>query len=285
MSEKQDPKAYGKVAELLERMEIDNTLAKERIFKRLVNKIETGSIQPQNTKKDGIEKMNRKWKTATAAAAVVILIGGALSTTSYAQEMIQSILARFQVGNMEIVQYDKEVPVSETNIVSAGEKSGAQSAVRELPAVPQLTLQEARAATGMNFPAPTWVADFAYVNTVIHGKTMVEAQYRQGEKTVNFLISQGGENGIGTTDPVKTEMIEGKKVYFANGIVIWEEEGFTVELYAREDFDKATLGKIISSFAVGKALTQEEIDKAQTKWDSLTQTQKAGPAPAPAEGK
>ncbi|USG65832.1 hypothetical protein NDK47_00160 [Brevibacillus ruminantium] len=281
MSEKHDPKAYKDVVDLLENTETDNTLAKERIYKRLVNKIETGNIQPQHTKKDGITMMKRKWKTAAAAVAAVVLIGGALSTTSYAQEMIQSILARFQVGNMEIVQYDKELPVPGAN-ASAGQDRGAESGVVELPASPKLTLQEARSAIGMNFPAPSWVADFEYVNTVIHGKTMVEAQYKQGEKTVNFLISQGGENGIGTTGPVKTEVIDGTKVYFANGIVIWEEKGFTVEMYARDDFDTVTLGKIINSFAVGEPLTQEEIDKAKANWDSTVQTEKAGPAPAPA---
>lgn len=130
-------------------------------------------------------------------------------------------------------------------------------------------------ATGMNFPAPSWIADYEYVNTVIHGKTMVEVQYSHGEKTADFLISQGGENGIGTTDPVKTEVIEGAKVYFANGIVIWEHEGFTVELYTRDDFDTATLGKIIKGFAVGAPPTQEEIDMAKSKGDSMTQTEKA----------
>lgn len=280
MSEKHDPKTYGNIVELLEKAEINNSLAKERIYKRLVNKIETGTIQLQNTKKGGKALMNRKWKTAAAAAAVIVLIGGALSTTSYAQGMIQSILARFQVGNMEIVQY-KELPVSEKS-VSAGQDRGADSAVTEWPASPKLTLQEARLATGMNFPAPSWIADYEYVNTVIHGKTMVEVKYSHGEKTANFLISQGGENGIGTTDPVKTEVIEGAKVYFANGIVIWEHEGFTVELYTRDDFDTATLGKIIKGFAVGAPPTQEEIDMAKSKGDSMTQTEKAGPAPAPA---
>lgn len=281
MSKKHDPNAYGNVVDLLEHTEIDNALAKERIFKRLINKIESGTIQPQHSKKDGIAMMKRKWKTAAAAAAVVVLVGGALSTTSYAQGMLQSILARFQVGNMEIVQY-KELPVPEKS-VSADQDKGAESYMVEVPAAPKppkLTLQEARLATGTNFPSPSWVADFEYVNTVIHGKTMVEVQYSKGDKTVNFLISQGGENGIGTTDPVKTEVIEGTQVYFANGIVLWEDEGFTVELYAQDDFDTATLGKIIDSFKVGTPLTQEEIDKAKSNLDSLLQTEKAGPAPA-----
>lgn len=52
---------------------------------------------------------------------------------------------------------------------------------------------------------------------------MVEVQYAQDEKTVKFLISKGGENGIETTGEVKKEIIKGTTVYFANGIVIWED--------------------------------------------------------------
>jgi len=283
MSEKHDPKALERVVHLLENMELDNHLAKERVFKRLVNKMETGTIQPQRTKEDGISMMKRKWKTVAAATAAIIFIGGALSTSSYAQGMIQSILARFQVGNLEIVQYDKELPASET-VGSVEQDRETGSSVVELPIQPKLTLREARLATGMNFPAPSWVADYEYVNTVVHDKAMVEVQYKQEEKTVNFLISHGGENGIGTTDTVKTEVIAGKKVYFANGIVIWENEGYTVELYAREDFDFVTLGKIINSFEMGEPLTQKEIDNAKGLLESSMQSEKAGPAPAPATG-
>lgn len=283
MSEKHDPKAIERVVHVLENMELDNHLAKERVFKRLVNKMETGTIQPQRTKEDGISMMKRKWKTVAAATAAIIFIGGALSTNSYAQGMIQSILARFQVGNLEIVQYDKDLPVSET-VGSVEQDRDAGSNVVELPIQPKHTLREARLATGMNFPAPSWVADYEYVNTVIHGKAMVEVQFKQEEKTVNFLISQGGENGIGTTDTVKTEVITGKNVYFANGIVIWENEGYTVELYAQEDFDSVTLGNIINSFEIGEPLTQEEIEKAKGILESSMQSEKAGPAPAPATG-
>ncbi|MFS0840320.1 hypothetical protein [Paenibacillus sp. 1P03SA] len=280
MSEKQNPEAYEKVVDLLENMEVD-PLTKERIFKRVANKMETGTIQPENTKKDAIAMLNKKWKTAAATAAAVIIIGGALSTTSYAQGMFESILARFQVGNMKIVQTDKERPAPETNVPARQDKA-AESGEIKLPEQPKLTVQEARAATGMNFPVPAWTAGFEYSNTVIQAKTMVEVQYSQGEKTVNFLISKGGENGIETTGEVKTEVIAGKKVYFANGIVLWEDNGFTVELYAQEDFDTASLEKIIKSFAVGKPLTQDEIDKAKSVLDKGLNSEKTGPAPAPA---
>ncbi|MFD2370410.1 hypothetical protein ACFSO0_10760 [Brevibacillus sp. GCM10020057] len=282
MSKKRDWEDVKDVTDLLKGGRVENKLAKERIYKRLVHKIETGTIQTSHGKKDGMMQMNKKWKTTAAAAVAVVMIGGGLSTTSYAQGMIQSILASFQVGNMEIVQVDKERPTSAENI-STEQSSQAASRAVELPKRPQLSLQEARAAVGINFPAPTWMADFSYVNTVVHGKSMVEVQYAQGEKTVNFLISQGGKNGIETTGEVKTEVLEGKKVYFANGIVIWEHDGFTVEMYARDDFDTPTLKKIIKSFAAGEPLTQAQIDQAKANVDSLIQTERAATAaPAPA---
>ncbi|WP_144028113.1 hypothetical protein, partial [Paenibacillus sp. 32352] len=257
MNNKPDLKPFEDVIDLLENTKLDNPLAKERIHRRLVHKIETQTIPPKNTMRDGITTMNRTWKTATVAVLGVVLIGGVLSTTSYAQGMMQSILAKFQVGNMDIIQVDKELPASAKN--ASAQKQGSETDRVELPPLPTMTVDEARTAVGMNFPAPSWMADFKYVNTVIHGKTMVEVQYAQGEKSVNFLISQGGKNGIETTGEVKTEMIDGTQLYFANGIVIWEDKGFTVEMYAMDDFDADTLKKIVKSFGVGKPLTQEQI--------------------------
>lgn len=112
------------------------------------------------------------------------------------------------------------------------------------------------------------------------GESMAVAQYAAGEKSVNFLISQGGENGIGTTEEVKTEVLAGTKVYFANGIVIWEQNGYTIEMYAREDFDSATLGKVIEGFTVGAPLTQAEVEQAKEKYRSAVPAEGAGPVPA-----
>ncbi|MCY9662359.1 hypothetical protein P5G65_18070 [Paenibacillus chondroitinus] len=249
MNKKQDLKRFEDVIDLLENTKLDNPLAKERIHRRLVHKIETQTISPNNTMRDGITTLNRTWKTAAVAVLGVMLIGGVLSTTSYAQGMMQSILAKFHVGNMDIVQVEKELSVSANN--ASAQKQGSETDRVERPTRPMMTVDEARTAVGMNFPAPSWMADFKYVNTVIHGKTMVEVQYEQGEKSVNFLISQGGKNGIETTGEVKTEMIDGTQLYFANGIVIWEDKGFTIEMYAMDDFDADTLKKIVKSFGVG----------------------------------
>lgn len=122
----------------------------------------------------------------------VAILTGTFKTPSFAKNMIETILARFQVGNMQIVQYDKEPTVDN----SASEQAGAMLQLQERP---NLTVEEARAVLGLNFPAPSWLADYKYVNTVIHGNNMAKVQFNKGEQTVNFLISKGGENGIGTT--------------------------------------------------------------------------------------
>ncbi|MGG1660559.1 hypothetical protein [Brevibacillus sp. NRS-1366] len=280
MKDKQDVNEFRDLTNLLANVDLDDKASKEKIYNRLKFKIEAGTIQPNYTKKDEIDMKKNKWKSITVGAVAIVCLTGAFSTTSFAQGMLESILARFQVGNLQIVQYDKEPSVPAKNAASEQAKGDTPRAV-ELKARPDLTLQEARSVLGLNFPAPSWLADYTYVNTVIHGNNMAEVQFKQGEKTVNFLISKGGENGIGTTEEVKTEVINGTTVYFANGIVIWEDNGFTVELYAQEDFDTATLGKIIDGFTVGAPLTQAQIDKAKEKRQSPAPTEGAGPAPAP----
>lgn len=164
------------------------------------------------------------------------------------------------MGNLEITQYDKEIPPASTSFTPSEDGKSERDGVIELPVSTKLTIDEARSALGMNFPAPDWVADYKFENSVLQGTSMVELQYNSGDKAVNFLISKGGENGIETTEDVKTEVINGTTVYFANGIVIWEEKGFTVELYSQTDFDKATLGKIIDSFSVGAPVEPLEAD-------------------------
>lgn len=271
---------FSKTIELLENVEQDNTAAKERIYNRLVYKLDHGALEPKSEKKDGITMKKSSWRNAIVIGSAVICLGGAFSATSYAQDMFQSIMAKFEVGNLEITQYDKEIPSAAQSMTPSEEGKGGENVAIELPVVAKLTLDEARAELGMNFPAPTWMADYEFVNVVLQGTSMVEVQYNSGDKAVNFLISKGGDNGISTTEEVKTEVINGTKVYFANGIVIWEKDGFTIELYAQEDFDQATLGKIIDSFSIGapvQSLGTEEVKENLQKNEGVV----AAPASVP----
>ncbi|MDR0268870.1 hypothetical protein [Paenibacillus sp.] len=279
MKNRQNVDEFRDLTNLLTNLELTDKASKDRTYHRLSFKMRSGTIQPNLMKRDEIVMKKNTWKTVTVSAMAVAILTGVFSSTSFAQNMVETILARFHVGNLQIVQYDKEPDVSADHSASeqaAGDTSrGVQLQVR-----PNLTLEEARAVLGLNFPAPSWLADYKYVNTVIHGNNTAEVQFEKGEKRIDFLISKGGENGIGTTDEVKKEVIKGTTVYFANGIVIWENNGFTVEMYAQDDFDTATLGKIIESFNVGAPLKKEEIEKAKEKMKNTPPTEGAGPAPS-----
>ncbi|WP_400162072.1 hypothetical protein ACAF76_017090 [Brevibacillus sp. TJ4] len=277
MKNRKNVDEFSDLTNLLANLELTDKASKERIYHRLLFKMRSGTIQSNLMKRDEIVMKKNTRKTVIVSAMAVAILTGTFSTTSFAQDMIETILARFQVGNMQIVQYDKE-PIVDNSASEQAE--GDASHMVELQARPNLTVEEARAVSGLNFPAPSWLADYKYVNTVIHGNNMAEVQFSKGEQTVNFLISKGGENSIGTTGEVKKEVIKGTTVYFANGIVIWENNGFTVELYAQDDFDTATLGKIIENFKVGAPLKQEEIEKAKEKMQNTPPTEGAGPAPA-----
>ncbi|MDF2962103.1 MAG: hypothetical protein K0S39_3838 [Paenibacillus sp.] len=251
MNKKQDLEEFSHLTSLLINAELDNTANKDQIFNRLKTKIEKGTIQPNYTEKDDLYMKKNNWKSVAVIASVLVCLCGAFSTTSYAQEMLQSILGRFQIGNMEITQYDKELPDLGLNRTFA--KEGVNDTKRIEGKTPlSMTLKEARGAMGVNFPAPAWLSDnYEFTNCVAHGDHMVEVQYKKEGEFISLLISKGVKNGISTTDEVKTETIGGKAVYFANGIVIWEHEGFTYELYqmAEENFNVDTIGKIIQTLS------------------------------------
>ncbi|MFP4978290.1 hypothetical protein ACE6ED_22985 [Paenibacillus sp. CN-4] len=279
MNNNEESASFRQMIELLEQTEPDYMAAKERGYRRLMDKLNNESVLPRSKQNTGFTRSNKVWKAA-AVASVVICLVGVFSTTSYAHEMLQSILARFQVGNLEITQYDKEpqAPLSAATSSGTAGEGGSASGVIELPVSPKLTIDQARSALGLNFPAPGWMGDYEYVNTILHGDTMAEVQYISGDKTINFLISKGGDNGIGTTGEVTTEEIGGTTVYHANGIVIWEQEEYTVELYSREDLDRDTLGRIIGSFALGDPIDQH----APRTGEANLPERGAAPAPAPA---
>jgi hypothetical protein len=262
---KMDVRKFSEVTQLLTQVKLDDKASKDRIYNRLTYKMEQGIIKSNYTTKDGIYMKKVNWKSIAVTTGALICLGGAFSTTTFAQDMIQTIMARFQVGNMTITQYDHEEPVVKMkgiDINSDSNTTGAQAALspvdstssREESKPATQTLDQARIAMGVNFPAPTWLSEhFTLMNVVSHGQKMAELVYDAKDgKVISLLISSGGQNGIGTTEQVKTETISGTKFYFANGIVIWENAGFTYELYAEQDFDNASLMQIVASMSTGK---------------------------------
>lgn len=251
MSKRHDLKRFDNVTELLTSVELEDTARKEQMFNRLKFKIETGAIQPNMIKKDDLYMKHKKWKSVAVGALAVICAGGIFSTTSYAHDMLGSIMARFQVGNMQITQY-KELPQADVKTSESQPTTNESRTVQQAPK--KMTLQEARTSLGVDFPVPAWMADYTFVNCVVHGDKMIEVQYERNGDIISLLISTGGSNGIGTQDEVKKETIAGTTVYFANGIVIWEYKGFTYEMYqmAKEDLDTQALTKVISSITTNK---------------------------------
>ncbi|MCY9662358.1 hypothetical protein P5G65_18060 [Paenibacillus chondroitinus] len=202
----------------------------------------------------------KKWKPIAVSAIAVVSLAGALQMTTYAQDITKPFLAHFQVGNLEIKQYSKQysdleaIPAPSTADVAS---AASQSAIsqRQAGTPSSLTIADARQALGVDFPVPAWLPEqYKYLNSVVQGAHAVELQYQQGNDLISLLISSGGQNGVSTTEDVNTEMIGGTKVYFTNGIVIWNYDGFTYELYqmAEHDLDHETIGSIIDSLATGK---------------------------------
>jgi len=256
------------VCRLLENTDVNAEMHRERTYNRLKFKMEIGTIRQDNEKEDGIiMKRNIKKSIAVAALTCASLVGG-LSTTAFGQEITQSIVGYVHVGNMMITQYDKELPKIESSV------KDDKNAVRE-NTDKITTIKEARAFMKINFAVPTWLPDgYKYLKSVMHGDNAVELVYSQDQNLVSLLISKG-ENGISTTGEVKKETIAGKTVYFANGIVLWGQDGLTYELYqmSEQDFDLNILGKIISTLSTGTDYNDKLKYDAATKAQSTNDNQ------------
>lgn len=247
MAKKQGVDELKEVCSLLENTDVNGEAHRERIYNRLKYRMEAGTIPKYNGKEEGIYmKRNIKKTIAIAALAFVCLTAG-FSTTAFGQGIIQSIAGYFHVGNITITQYDKELPKVEASV------DGDKKAVRENTTQKSATIEEARAIMKTDFAVPTWLPDgYKYMNSVIHSENGVELQYTKDESLVSLLISKD-ENGISTAGEVKQETIAGKTVYFANGIVLWGQDGLTYELYQMDEknFDRAALEKIIGTMSAG----------------------------------
>ncbi|SHN60501.1 hypothetical protein [Desulfitobacterium chlororespirans] len=249
MTKKCDLKEFDEVCSLLTNAEVDADRHKEKIYNRARLGIETGINEDYNKRKDDSYMRKNYRKAAAAVIASVCLIGG-LSTTAYAQEIFQSVLARCQVGGIEIVQRDKELPeVSPNTDNTRTPRENTQKSA---------TPEEAREAMKVDFKLPVWLPEgFAYANSVIHTDKAVEIQYAKDSELISLLISKG-ENGISTTGEVKKETLAGKTVYFVNDIILWEQDGLNYELYylGQQDLDNTTLEKLLNTMVSGQSYNE-----------------------------
>lgn len=244
MAEKYNTDEFDGISRLLENAEVNDEMHKEKIYNGIKFKMETGAILKNNRKKDDIDmKKNFRKSVVIAVMALVCLVGG-FSATAYGQETIQNIIAHFKAGNITITQY-KEMPDYKP-VDNSDKKPDPKNESRVT------TVEEARTTMKIDFAVPTWLPEgYVYTKSVQHSVNGVELVYAKGDDCVLSLLISKGENGIGTTDDVKKETIAGNTVYFANGIVLWGQDGLTYELYQMggEDFDKDVLDKIISTMS------------------------------------
>lgn len=276
MSRKYEADEFNDVCRLLANTEVNDDLHKVGIYNKLKFKMEAGTIKNNTKKEDGIYmKKNAKRSVAIAVLTLVCLIGG-FSATAYGQDIIQNILAHFKVGNITITQY-KELPNYESV-----DDSGKKTVPENKPRV--TTVEEARTTMKLDFAVPTWLPDgYTYSKSVQHSINGVELVYSKEDCVVSLLISKG-ENGIGTAGDVKKETIAGNTVYFANGIVLWGQDGLTYELYQMggEDFDKDVLEKIMGTMSAETTYNDElsSIKAESDQKDSTSVAAQSVAAPA-----
>lgn len=242
MRNKHNISQFKELCGLLENIEVNDELHKDRIFNQIKFKMETGTLQKKYIEKGEFYMKRNVKKTIAIAAALVCLIS-VFSVTSYGQGIIKSIVGLFHVGNITITQYDKELP--DASNIKSTDDGERRTGVPE-----SATIEEARDAMGIDFAVPAWLPEgYRYSNSVIHSKNGVELQYTKDKNLISLLISKG-ENGISTTGDVRKKALGGTTVYFANGIVLWEgQDGLTYEMYQMtdKDFDLDTLEKIIGT--------------------------------------
>ena len=246
MRNKHNINQFKELCGLLENIEVNDELHKDRIFNQIKFKMETGTLQKKYFEK-GEFYMKRNNKKTIAIAAVLVCLISVFSVTSYGQGIIRSIVGLFHVGSMTITQYDKELPD-----ISNTKNNDNDNGKRKTKVPESVTIEEARTIMGIDFAVPSWLPDgYKYSNSVMHSKNGVELQYTKDKNLISLLISRG-ENGISTAKDVRKETLGGTDVYFANGIVIWEgQNGLTYEMYQMTDknFDLETLEKIIGTMS------------------------------------
>ena|GEM_PF-6798341 len=235
---------YSKIEEILIGADVGERQHEGRVQNRIISQIASGQIEPENKgKQKKIYKMSRRF----AAAVLIACALGLFSMTAFAQGIIHTVLAYFEIGNFEIVQYDVLPDYDAAPSDSAG-RSPDNSAK-------SVSLEEAYKAMGKEFALPTRLPKgFQYVGCLSYGDTMVSVQYRSDDDQLGFLITnyhKGDPNGIETTEEIETKEIGGTTVYFVNGIVIWNVGDLRYELYWA-NYDMASIREIITSLDIIK---------------------------------
>lgn len=105
MSRKSDRDEFKQIEDLLISTDVESSKYEELIFNRLKYKIETGTIKSNEIEKEDRDMKKKSFKPSKVVTlTLATLICGV--TVTYGSEILSSIIARFQVGNTEITQYE-----------------------------------------------------------------------------------------------------------------------------------------------------------------------------------
>lgn len=254
---KRNEAAFSEVEKILKNADAGEKEHKARMRNRLMFKITSGQLEREAVNIKPVKRHIRK-PVAILCSLVVVVLLGAFSTTSIAKEMINKVLAYLKIGNFEIVQYD-HIPE-----FSAAPSDNTDQPVSHDETVKEISLKEAYSKMGTSFMLPTRLPKgYRFDRCVGYDSAMVSVQYRSdaggpGFNQLSILItdySKSSPNGIETEDVIETKEIDGKTVYFVNGIIIWAMGDLRYELYW-PDYDPAkdmnAVKEIIGSLAAVK---------------------------------
>lgn len=105
MNRKSDRNEFKHIEDLLHNTDVESSKYEELIFNRLKYKLEAGTIKLNAIEKGDRDMKKKNFKALKVAKlTVATLVFGA--TVTYGSEILSSVIARFQVGNTEITQYE-----------------------------------------------------------------------------------------------------------------------------------------------------------------------------------
>jgi hypothetical protein len=244
---------YSNIEKMLLSADVGERKHKNNIRNRVMFKAAFGQPEHENEYQQPVRNY-RRISTAAACVLLVAALFAALSTTAFAQDLIENVLAYFKIGNFEIVQYDH---LPDVNVLPDDNKDTDSE-----DGMKQGSVADAYMTLDTEFMLPKRLPKgYQYTRCLIYNDAMVSVQYTaenddSGFNQLSILITdqkKSSTNGIDTTGVVKTEEIDGLTVYYVNGIFIWLIGDLQYELYWPDynpDIDMNSVREIIESLEI-----------------------------------
>lgn len=119
MNKKTDMNQFKEIEELLLNADLDSDKYEDLILNRMKYKIETGTIK-SNIEREG-KNMKKKYSKSYRVLIITLTTLMLGVSVAYATDTLSSILAFFNIGNIEITQYEENETNAKTN--SEGEQT------------------------------------------------------------------------------------------------------------------------------------------------------------------